>query len=84
MSIQDTDLKKLPYSVSKKQLTALYLVSGMTERQIRKGINEIISEKRNIPIDKVTVRNVWHCELMEFVEVYGLPKGYELNNNNEL
>lgn len=78
MKTQELELQKLPYSINKKRLTALYMASGMTEKQIRVGINSIIADNRKLPADKpVNVQNIWNCELMEFVEVYGLPKGYK-------
>ncbi|KGO84446.1 hypothetical protein Q763_01510 [Flavobacterium beibuense F44-8] len=78
MNTQEIELQQLPFSVNKKKLTALYVASGMTERQIRDGINTIIADNRKLPSDKpVNVQNIWNCEFMEFVETYGLPKGYK-------
>ncbi|MEE1899576.1 hypothetical protein V1389_14600 [Flavobacterium rakeshii] len=78
MNTQEIELQKLPHAMKKKQLMALYLASGMTERQIREGINAIIADNRNLPPNRpVYEQQIWNCELMEFVETYGLPKGYK-------
>lgn len=79
MSEIDKTLKPLPYTVSKKQLMAIYL-GQMTELQIRRGINSIILDNRKACNKYVQL--VWHNELIEFVETYGLPKGY-FNPNKE-
>lgn len=51
----------------------------MTRRQIRNGINAIIKENRGLEkFCKVMPRQIWHKELVEFVETYGLPRNYEL------
>lgn len=69
-------LKKLPYAITKKQLFAMYLASGMTERQIRIGINAIIAENRKKSNSKpISERLIWHEEWKEFVNVYGVPAG---------
>jgi hypothetical protein len=79
MDTQQLEIKTLPHSTNKAKLMQLYLASGMTERQIRTGINLIIADSRKMPNDKaVCVKNLWHKELMEFVNTYGLPKGYKL------
>lgn len=78
MNTTEAKFKILPHSVNKKQLFAMYL-GQMTERQIREGINTIIADNRNYPPGTpVSIQLVWHIELMEFVSVYGLPKGYKL------
>jgi len=50
----------------------------MTEKQIREGINTIIADNRKecTPKNSVAVQLIWHDELMEFIAVYGMPKGY--------
>lgn len=87
--MKDVEKKPLPFSVSKKRLVELYC-NQMPEKTITKGINEIIFENRkNLPENKhktreqiVYARLVWHTEFMEFVGVYGAPKGYK-NPENE-
>lgn len=71
------DLKPLPYAVTKLQLVNMYL-DQMTESQIRKNINTIILEnrKQNQNYNTLQGQKVWHGEFKEFIETYGLPKGY--------
>lgn len=69
--------KKMPFSTNKKDLTEMYLCSGLSEREIRKGINEIIADSRKLSLDSAKfTKSVRNNELMQFVETYGLPKGY--------
>lgn len=78
-----TEIKKpLPYSCTKQQLVEMYL-DQMPEATIRKSINVIIQASRcNLPVGfKKTTHKVWHKELMEFVETYGVPRGYEIIQN---
>jgi hypothetical protein len=48
-----------------------------SEAKIRNQINEILKEK-NISKD---IKMIPHLEFMEFVETYGLPKGYYLDDD---
>ena len=77
-SINQTDKKKFPHSCDKTKLYEMYALD-MTRRQIRNGINAIIKENRGLEkFCKVMPRQIWHKELVEFVETYGLPRNYEL------
>ncbi|CAM3968070.1 hypothetical protein FLCU109888_11480 [Flavobacterium cucumis] len=77
-NINQTEKKKFPYSCDKKKLFEMYALD-MTSRQIRNGINAIIKENRGLPkFGKVMPRQIWHKELIEFMETYGLPRNYEL------
>lgn len=67
--------KSLPYSVTKSELIQMYC-DQFSEAKIRKQINEILNEK-NISKD---TKIIPHLEFMEFVETYGLPKGYYLDD----
>ena len=50
----------------------------MSENFIKKEINTIIQDRRRLPKDKAPkVMNVLHIEFMEFVSLYGVPKGYQ-------
>lgn len=66
--------KTLPYSATKSELVEMYC-DQFSETKIRKQINEILKEK-NISKD---TKIIPHLEFMEFVETYGLPKGYYLD-----
>ena len=60
---------------TKKDLVSLYL-EQYSEKKKRKYINDIIIEYR--PQEKMC----WNISLREaltFIELYGLPKGYELS-----
>lgn len=66
--------KQLPYSATKSELVEMYC-DQFSETKIRNQINEILKEKN---ISKNT-KIIPHLEFMEFVETYGLPKGYYLD-----
>lgn len=53
------------------------------EETIRKSINVIIEHCRSgSPAGyRKKTHKVWHKELMEFVETYGVPRGYEITQN---
>lgn len=68
--------KPLPHSATKTELIAMYC-NQFSEAKIRKQINEILKEK-NISKD---IKMIPHLEFMEFVETYGLPKGYYLDDD---
>lgn len=63
--------KPLPHSVTKSQLIEMY-GNQFSEKVIRAHINEILKEKNIAKQTKI----IPHLEFMEFVETYGLPKGY--------
>ncbi|GEC80133.1 hypothetical protein [Flavobacterium aquatile] len=69
--------KPLPHSVTKSELIEMYC-NQFSEAKIRKQINEILKEKS---ISKDT-KIIPHLEFMEFVETYGLPKGYYLDDSS--
>lgn len=69
--------KPLPYSATKSELVEMYC-DQFSETKIRKQINEILKEK-NISKD---TKIIPHLEFMEFVETYGLPRGYCLDNSS--
>lgn len=60
---------------TKKDLVGLY-ISQYSEKDIRFYINEIIREYR--PKKNIKAKNISVRELITFVELYGLPKGYLL------
>jgi len=68
--------KPLPHSATKTELIAMYC-NQFSEAKIRNQINEILKEK-NISKD---IKMIPHLEFMEFVETYGLPKGYHLDDD---
>jgi hypothetical protein len=67
--------KPLPHSVTKSELIEMYC-NQFSEAKIRNQINEILKE-RNISKD---TKMIPPLEFMEFVETYGLPKGYYLED----
>lgn len=70
-----TPKKPLPHSVTKSQLIEMYS-NQFSEKVIRAHINEILKEKNIAKQTKI----IPHLEFMEFVETYGLPKGYTLES----
>jgi hypothetical protein len=72
--MNNTIKKPLPYSATKSELVEMYC-DQFSETKIRMQINEILKEKN---ISKNT-KIIPHLEFMEFVETYGLPKGYYLD-----
>lgn len=68
--------KPLPHSATKTELIAMYC-NQFSEAKIRNQINEILKEK-NISKD---IKMIPHLEFMEFVETYGLPKDYYLDDD---
>ncbi|WP_297509987.1 hypothetical protein [Flavobacterium sp.] len=68
--------KPLPHSVTKSELIEMYC-NQFSEAKIRNQINEILKEK-NISKD---TKIIPHLEFMEFVETYGLPKGYHYEDD---
>ena len=71
----------LPFSCTKADLLRMY-GTQMPDSFIRNQINTIIQEKRKLPIGTVPkASKILHIELIEFVETYGLPKGYYLPEN---
>lgn len=75
--MNNTIKKLLPHAVTKSELIDMYC-DQFSETKIRKQINEILKEK-NISKD---TKIVPHLEFMEFVETYGLPKGYYLDDSS--
>lgn len=75
--MNSTIKKPLPHAVSKSELIYMYC-DQFSDTKIRKQINEILKEK-NISKD---TKIVPHLEFMEFVETYGLPKGYYLDDSS--
>ncbi len=69
--------KHLPHSVTKSELIEMYC-NQFSEAKIRNQINEILKEKK---ISK-DVKMIPHIEFMEFVETYGLPKGYRYEDDD--
>lgn len=69
--------KPLPHSATKSELVEMYC-DQFSETKIRKQINEILKEK-NISKD---TKIIPHLVFMEFVETYGLPKGYYLEDSS--
>lgn len=68
--------KPLPHSVTKSELIEMYC-NQFSESKIRNQINEILKEKK---ISK-DVKMIPHLEFMEFVQTYGLPKGYNYEDD---
>ena len=74
----NSNIKKLlPHAATKSELVDMYC-DQFSETKIRKQINEILKEK-NISKD---TKIIPHLEFMEFVETYGLPKGYFLDDSS--
>lgn len=80
-------LKPLPFSCSKKELVNFY-IDQIPRDKIIKEINTIIL---NNPARKQIVRGrrkqpsvsrLFHKEFMEFVAIYGAPKGYTVPTAN--
>lgn len=69
--------RPLPHSATKSELVEMYC-DQFSETKIRKQINEILKEK-NISKD---TKIIPHLEFREFVETYGLPKGYYLDDSS--
>ncbi|WP_395043155.1 hypothetical protein [Flavobacterium sp.] len=69
--------KPLPYSVTKEELVTMYL-DQKPQLRIITQINEILKEK-NISIH---IKKIEHPEFMEYVETYGTPKGYYIEDND--
>ena len=69
--------KPLPHSVTKSELIEMYC-NQFSESKIRSQINEILKEK-NISKD---TKIIPHLEFIEFVETYGLPNGYYLEDDD--
>ena len=69
--------KPLPHSATKSELVEMYC-DQFSEAKIRNQINEILKEK-NISKD---TKIIPHLEFIEFVETYGLPKGYYLEDDD--
>lgn len=71
-----TPLKDMPYHTTKQELFDMYL-NQMPEDMIKKEINLIIMDKRRLE-PGLTPRHskITHVELKEFVEIWGVPKGY--------
>ena len=67
--------KPLPYSVSKKKLVEMY-INQKPEKRIINQINEILLE-RGFSKD---IKLIEHNEFMEYVNTYGEPQGYYIEN----
>lgn len=65
--------KPLPNSVTKSELFKMYS-DQFSEKRIRLFINEILKES-NYP---VSIKMIPANEFKEFVDTYGVPKGYYL------
>ena len=77
MNTNKPTMKKMPHSCTKGQLYDMYCLD-MSRRYIRNAINTIIKENRGL--DKFHQVKLWHVapkELQEFIDTYGLPRGYE-------
>jgi hypothetical protein len=75
-------IKKLPYATTKKQLQEMYK-HNLTSMIVKDSINEIVKKSRE---DKGLLFNknfktITHNEFQEFIDIWGLPKGYEVVNN---
>jgi len=69
--------KELPYSVTKNELVSMYL-NQFSELKIRRRINEILVETGFSKMDY----RIPHLPFMEFVDTYGVPKGYFITDND--
>ena len=77
MSEVKTNLKTMPPFTTKAGLVNMYL-NQMPEGAIIKEINTIIVATRRLePGRTPRYSKVYHIELREFVEIYGVPIGYE-------
>jgi len=70
-----SDIKKLPlpYSVTKSKLIDMY-INQKSVKAIISQINEILKERKK----SIRSKNIEHNEFKEYVDTYGLPKGYEI------
>ncbi|ALM50329.1 hypothetical protein AMR72_16415 [Flavobacterium psychrophilum] len=72
-------LKKLPQCATKSELMDWYLASNYTADTIRKGINQIISDVRGLPMSEAKyVKNIRARELTIFVAEFDVPVGFKL------
>ena len=80
--------KELPFSVSKAQLVDMY-ITQMSREMICDNANEIIYDNRK-KMKKFTglsrqiiIRThfLTHVEFVEFIDVFGTPKGYYKPDN---
>lgn len=69
--------KELPYSCTKSELYTMYL-NQMSYLSIQNAINTILKHSQI----RISVKRIPHVQFMEFVETYGLPKGYFLTDND--
>lgn len=69
--------KVLPYSVTKDELVTMY-IDQKPEKRILNQINEILKEKGI----STRINRIEHLEFMEYVETYGTPKGYYIEDND--
>ena len=67
----------MPYGCEKQKLFVMY-GRQMSDENIRTAINAIIATNRKFKTTaNIRVKKVWHKELVEFVEIHGLPDGYK-------
>lgn len=77
--------KTLPHAVSKTKLVEMFS-DQYSESKIKQAINLIIIDNRkNKPLYKDytpaklrRIKAINHQEFMEFIAIYGEPKGYEV------
>lgn len=69
--MENRNKKPLPHAVTKSQLMQMYS-DQFSAFTIRKHINEILKEQN---ISK-HIKIVPHLSFKEFVDTYGIPKGY--------
>lgn len=81
MANQEQQLKTLPHSVSKAQLVELYK-GEMSKKEVLQNVTVIMIENRKgdkVPLSDEEIKLkkcIRHKEFTEFVETFGMPKGY--------
>ena len=68
----------LPYSVSKKQLVAMYLVSGVPYKVIIDEATETMIKNRANKTEK-EVKNakcLFRSEFLQLIKLFGMPKNF--------
>lgn len=70
------ELKPLPWNPKKQQILNMY--PDLSEKQLRKEMHIIIRANRKLhPKEKIKDHRLYHSEMLELINLIGLPKGYE-------
>lgn len=80
--MKTTESKILPYSTTKQGLYNMY-ADQFSYKSLSEKINQIIIDNRGLSLgSNPRVKIIRHLELQEFVEIYGMPKGYIGKNDS--